>query len=81
MTAPQQPRHDELTESPQDWADLSPGVGQTLNNRGVIQHSQEGDPIRRTDIRRKPGDDHAYVLHRPINGAPARDRIWGDVFW
>jgi hypothetical protein len=66
-----QPCHDSISPSEQTWTDLPLGEGQENTNRGVIQHTHEGDPVRRTDIRRKPDDDHAYVLHRPSNGAPA----------
>lgn len=66
-----QPRHDHIHATEPTWTDVPLGAGQEDTNRGVLQFTLQGDPIRRTDVRRKPGDDTAIVLHRPVNGAPA----------
>lgn len=69
MTAPRQPGHDSILGSPVDWHDIPLGPGQSETNRGKLQWTGEGNHDTGRDTRRKPGEDHAYVVIKPVNGA------------
>jgi hypothetical protein len=71
VTTPRQPCHDSIELPEPAWQDLPLGAGQEPRAHNTIQFTHDGDPYRRTDVRRKPEEDHWYVLHRPVNGAPA----------
>lgn len=64
-----QPEHDHVTLGEQTWVDVPLGPGQENTNRGTLQFTRDGDPYKGTDRRRKPGDETAETLIRPVNGA------------
>lgn len=59
------PRGDEVPPSPVDWQDIPLGVGQEDLPLRHLQFTHEGDDLKRTNIRRKPGYEHHHIIHRP----------------
>jgi len=72
VTSPRQPRSDSIAASDPAWVSIQLGAGQVPGLQGNLDFQWSPDLERRfgADIRRTPGRDHAYVVHKPPN-APA----------
>ena len=67
VPAPRQPQHDSLAPSEPEWQAVKLGEGQVpgLFGNGDFEWSPDFGRMSRQDVRRTPGRDHAYVVHRP----------------